>query len=101
MIIAIVVIAIIGIGGYYYKTYGSSAVAPSTSPGTTATSSESTGGANAKINIDAVCQGALSYMTFANGAAADAFVADCKAGKHPEVIQHYKEQMGISNDAAI
>lgn len=50
---------------------------------------------NAKINIDAVCEGALAYMSFANGRDADAFVADCKAGKHPEVIEKYKADMNL------
>jgi len=59
------------------------------------------GAMSGKINIDAVCEGALAYMTFTDGASADAFVAECKEGKHPEVIDHYKAQMGISNDAAL
>lgn len=54
-----------------------------------------------KINIDEVCQGALMYMTFTDGAAADAFVEDCKAGKHPEVIEQYKANMNLSDGAAI
>lgn len=53
-----------------------------------------TSGASAKINIAAVCEGALSYMTFPSGAAADTFVAECKEGKHPEVIERYKAQLG-------
>ena len=39
-----------------------------------------------KIDINAVCDGALAYMSFPDGAAADLFVAECKEGKHPEVI---------------
>jgi hypothetical protein len=54
-----------------------------------------------KINIDEVCQGALTYMTFPNGAAADKFVEDCKEGKHPEVIEKYKQDMNLGDGAAI
>ncbi len=57
--------------------------------------------ANAKINIDAVCEGALAYMSFENGAAADLFVSECKEGKHPEVIDQYKAQLNLGSDVAI
>lgn len=60
-----------------------------------------TGGTAVKINIDAVCQGALAYKTFPDGKSADAFVAECKEGKHPDVIEKYKQDMGITNDKAI
>ncbi len=55
----------------------------------------------AKININVVCEGALAYMTFTDGAAADAFVAECKEGKHPEVIEQYKAQIGVGDGKAI
>jgi hypothetical protein len=54
-----------------------------------------------KLDINAVCEGALAYMTFTDGAAADKFVADCKEGKHPEVIEQWKAQMGIETLQAI
>lgn len=54
-----------------------------------------------KIDIAAVCEGALAYMSFPNGAAADAFVADCKEGKHPEVIERYKSDHGLGDGAAL
>lgn len=54
-----------------------------------------------KLNIDAVCNGALAYMSFPDGEAAAKFVADCKAGMHPEVIEQYKVQMGLGDGAAI
>ncbi len=57
--------------------------------------------AQGKINISAVCEGALAYMTFSDAASADAFVAECKEGKHPEVIERYKAQMGLGDGAAI
>jgi hypothetical protein len=54
-----------------------------------------------KLNIDAVCKGALAYMTFPDAASADAFVAECKAGKHPEVLERYKAQLNVGEGAAI
>ncbi|MEN9390265.1 MAG: hypothetical protein RLZZ283_365 [Candidatus Parcubacteria bacterium] len=57
--------------------------------------------ASAKLNINAVCEGALAYMTFPDAAAADLFVAECKEGKHPEVIEQYKEQMNLGDGATI
>jgi hypothetical protein len=54
-----------------------------------------------KINIDAVCQGALAYMTFPDAASADVFVAECKEGKHPEVIEQYKAGLNLDDGAAI
>lgn len=56
---------------------------------------EGTPGRNVKINIAAVCQGALAYMTFASGDDANAFVAECVDGKHPEVIEKYKADMHL------
>jgi hypothetical protein len=56
---------------------------------------------NAKINVDAVCQGALAYMTFPDAAAAEVFVGECKEGKHPEVIEKYKADMNLGDGAAI
>lgn len=54
-----------------------------------------------KIDINAVCKGALAYMTFENGDAAETFVAECKEGKHPEVIEHWKNQVDVDNLQAI
>lgn len=59
------------------------------------------GGGNAKINVAEVCAGALAYMTFPDGAAADAFVQACIAGEHPEVIERFKADMGLGAGAAI
>ncbi len=36
--------------------------------------------------LDVACEGALAYMTFPSGEAAEAFVLECKAGMHPEVL---------------
>jgi hypothetical protein len=54
-----------------------------------------------KIDINAVCEGALAYMTFTDGASAEAFVTECKNGEHPEVIERWKADMNISSDVAI
>ena len=58
-------------------------------------------GAQGKIDINAVCDGALAYMTFPDGESAATFVAECKEGKHPEVIEQYKTQMGLGDGAQI
>lgn len=55
----------------------------------------------AKININVVCESALSYMTFTDSKAADAFVAECKEGKYPEVIEQYKKQLNLGAGVAI
>lgn len=54
-----------------------------------------------KLDINAVCEGALAYMSFENGEAAAEFVAECKEGNHPEVIERYKADMGLGDGAAI
>lgn len=56
---------------------------------------------NGKLNINEVCQSALSYMTFLDSASADAFVLECTQGKHPEVIEQFKAQMNLGDGAAI
>lgn len=57
--------------------------------------------AQAKLNINAVCEQAVAYMSFPNAEAAATFVAECKEGKHPEVIEQYKAQMGLGEGATI
>jgi hypothetical protein len=57
--------------------------------------------AQGKLNITVVCESALAYMTFTDGASADAFVADCIEGKHPEVIERYKADMNLGDGATI
>lgn len=54
-----------------------------------------------KLNIDAVCQGALAYMTFTDAQSAATFVAECKEGKHPEVIERFKAQLNLGEGAQI
>ena len=83
-------IIILGAIGYYFFM-------PMPAPGP---QTQNTGG-SAKINIDAVCEGALAYMTFPSGAEADAWVAACKRGEHPEAIEQWKQMNGITDDRAI
>ena len=49
-----------------------------------------------KININLVCEQALSYMSFTDGKSSEAFVSECKEGKHPEVIERYKVDMNLN-----
>jgi hypothetical protein len=56
---------------------------------------------NGKLNINVACESALAYMSFLDGASAEAFVAECKEGKHPEVIERYKAQMNVGGGAAL
>lgn len=57
--------------------------------------------AQGKINIAAVCEGALAYMTFPDGESANAFVAECIQGEHPEVIERYKADLNLGADIVI
>lgn len=50
-----------------------------------------------KININVVCESALTYMSFPDATLASKFVAECKEGKHPEVIEHYKAQFNLAD----
>lgn len=80
-------IIIVALGYYFFMQPATPADAPMT-------------GSETKIDINAACEGALAYMTFTDGAAAEAFVQECKEGKHPEVIEQYKRQMGIPSDTS-
>jgi len=53
----------------------------------------------AKIDVRIACESALMYMSFMDGAAAEAFVAECVEGEHPEVIERYINELGV--DGAI
>ena len=50
-----------------------------------------------KIDIVAVCEGALTYMTFPDAASAQQFVVECEEGKHPEVIDRYISDMNLGD----
>ena len=55
----------------------------------------------AKIDINAVCDGALAYMSFPNGTEAEAWVLACRRGEHPEAIDQWKQVNGITDDQVI
>ncbi len=59
------------------------------------TNEEPTARPQGKINIQAVCESSLMYTSFTDGAAAEAYVAECVEGKHPDVIQRYIDEMGL------
>ncbi len=54
-----------------------------------------------KLNINVICDEAIIYMTFTDGESAERFVAECKQGKHPQVIEDYKIRMGLGSEVAI
>jgi hypothetical protein len=54
-----------------------------------------------KIDPRVACNSALAYMTFPAGGAAEVFVQECIEGKHPEVIERYKADLGIDASAQI
>lgn len=62
---------------------------------------EEEGAGQGKLDINVICENALASRTFENGEAAAQFVADCKEGKYPEVIEEFKVQMNITDDQAI
>ncbi len=83
MILAVAAIA----GGVYYWSMGND-VASSPEP-------------ESKVDVNAACEGALAYMTFESGESAEQFVAECKEGQHPEVIERYKAETNVGAGAAI
>lgn len=60
-----------------------------------------TGMPHGKLNINLICERAISYMRFVDVKSSDVFVADCKAGKHPEVIEKYKLDMNLGKGTTI
>jgi|GEM_PF-1177757 len=101
--IALLALALIGGGYYWYTQQDSVDEAPEMiSDESTGESVVETGEApEVKINIDLVCEGALAYMSFPDEDSADQFVAECKEGEHPEVIERYKAEMNPSTEAEI
>jgi len=102
IILALLGLIIIGVIGYYVFVMPS-ASAPITDytpsigtppPGNEGAYPEPQG----KLNIDAICTGALAYMSFPSGAEADAWVAACVRGEHPEAIEQWKQMNGITDD---
>jgi len=88
----IIIILLVAVAGYFaFKRFSS----PNIEETPINTSSQG------KLNINVICEGALSYMTFNDGASADKFVAECKEGKYPEVIERYKAQMNLGDGKAV
>lgn len=54
-----------------------------------------------KLNINVICENVLTYTEFIDAESGNKFVAECKEGKHPEVIEQYKKQMGFGEEMAI
>ncbi len=97
-IIAIVLgIALLGAVAYSGRAYFMPTTATTTPYMQEATSTMPTG----KINIVEVCQSALAYTSFTDGAAAEAYVDSCIKGEHPEVIERWKADNGYGNGEAI
>lgn len=92
---ALIVLAVLvaGAAGYYF-------LMPTPSRSTEA-ETPTNSGAQGKIDMNAVCDSALAYMSFKSGEEADAWVASCKRGERPEAIEQWKVQMGINDDRAI
>lgn len=86
--IAAVVLILLGSGFVYFSKH------PSVPPQDTTSSAQ-------KLNIDEVCKSALAYTTFPDAASSDLFIAECKEGKHPEVIERYKAEMNLGDGATI
>ncbi len=63
------------------------------------------GGNNAnvsgKVDINAICEQALSYMTFPDSKSAEGFLDGCKKGDNPEVIEDYLKRIGKGDNVAI
>lgn len=102
--ITIIAILLIGFGIYYFANeYAVMNPVVNKAPQSLGDTDQSTqnGTTQGKININEVCEGALIRMTFPDGAAADAFVKDCKEGKYPEVIEEYKAGLNLGAGAEI
>ena len=100
ILIALGVLLIIG-GGYYWYVNNGETGASENGEVEEEMVEENEPTSSGKLNINVVCEGALAYMTFEDGESAEAFVAECKEGKHPEVIERYKAEMNLGDGAAI
>lgn len=96
---------ILGAVGYYLFVMPPASLAnpnPTPSIGTPAPGNEGNyPEPTSKLNIDVICTESLAYMSFPNGAEADAWVAACKRGEHPEAIDQWKQMNGITDDRTI
>lgn len=102
ILIALAALLVIG-GGYYWYVNNEAMVTGEVDEMETEDEmmEESDNAPEAKINIDVVCEGALAYMTFPDSESAEQFVAECKEGEHPEVIERYKAEMNLGAGAEV
>ncbi|MFZ2593787.1 MAG: hypothetical protein WAX38_03375 [Minisyncoccia bacterium] len=54
-----------------------------------------------KLDINQICDDSLAFTTFTDGAASDAYLVDCKAGKHPEVIEQFKQSLQMEDGTTL
>lgn len=99
LLIALAALVVLG-GGYYWYTQQTPSESAEVEEEMTVEDIESQD-SQSKLDINVVCESALAYMTFTDGESAAQFVAECKAGEHPEVIERYKADMGYGEGAAI
>lgn len=96
-LIALLALALMAGGYYWYMERGEEVFVDDEEE----MSNDNTAPMQGKLDINAVCEGALAYMSFPDGASAEVFVEECKAGEHPEVIERYKSEMNVGADVAI
>ncbi len=97
-------IIILGAAGYYFFVMQPAEpnMQPTTSIGTPAPGNEGNyPEPTSKLNIVTICTESLAYMSFPSGAEAEAWVAACKRGEHPEAIEQWKQMNGIMDDRVI
>lgn len=108
-IIPIIAVLIMGLGVYYFANeyaiknpvVETAPQTQSSQPSRSQNGTTQNGAAQGKININEVCEGVLIRMTFTDGAAAEKFVAECKEGKHPEVIEQFKAELNLGAGAEV
>lgn len=101
-IILIIIAALLLItGGYFWYSQEKVEEEMNTNKASEEMSEEMDTSSQGKLDINAVCEGALAYMSFPDGESAEQFVAECKDGEHPEVIERYKADMNLGAGATI
>lgn len=88
-------------GGYFWYSQEKVEEEMNTNKASEEMSEEMDTSSQGKLDINAVCEGALAYMSFPDGESAEQFVAECKDGEHPEVIERYKADMNLGAGATI
>ena len=101
ILIALAVLLIIGGGYYWYMSNEEMTAGDMDDMETEDEMMEENNAPEAKLDINVVCEGALAYMSFPDGESAEQFVAECKAGEHPEVIERYKAEMNLGDGAEV